>query len=255
MNGRDTLIHAMSSPPETSPPEASPPDLLLARFAPHAVRISTHKRQKIAVAGESDETLYVIGKGIFLARASIPNARHQILSILYPGDCARSTAIPPLDDAEIATATETGEIWRIRWTAAKQILDRDPDLARRLSDRLANQSARLALHNAIIAGLTGEERVAALMTELSLRTGKQTPAGLVFDMPLSRTDIAEHLALNADTVSRIVSRMRAKSLIAFAGRNRLVCRDAGMLAAECPLADTLARMHGAAGHGPLPQFP
>ena len=228
------------------------PDLILQQLEPHAVRIATRKRQKIALTGEPDETLYLVRKGLFLARASMPHARHQIMSILYPGDCVRSVAMPPLDGSEITAATESGEVWRVRWSAAKTAMETDPNLARYVSDRVANQTARLALHNAIIAGLTGEERVAALITELVLRIGKQTPAGFVFDMPLSRTDIAEHLALNADTVSRIVSRMRAKGLIAVAGRNRLVCRSIEMLESECPLATTLERMHGTAVRQPLP---
>jgi CRP-like cAMP-binding protein len=219
------------------------PEFVLQQIEPHAVRIATRKRQKIAIAVESDETLYLIRNGVFLARTSLPDERHQILSIHYPGDCVRSASLPPLDGTEITAATENGEVWRLRWSAAKSLIDGDPDLARYISDQLTNQAARLALHNAIIAGLTGDERVAALLTEIALRIGKQTPAGIVFDMPLSRTDIAEHLALNADTVSRIVSRMRAKGLIAVAGRNRLVCRSLEALAHECPIAVTIKRMH------------
>jgi CRP/FNR family transcriptional regulator len=223
-----------------------PPEIVLQHLEPHAVRIAARKRQRIAVAAEPDETLYVIRSGVFLVRASLPDGRQQVLSILYAGDCIRSATLPTLDGTEIAAATENGEIWRLRWSAAKSLFDGDPDLARHVSDQLASLTARLALHNAIIAGLTGDERVAALMTELVLRVGKHTPAGIVFDMPLSRTDIAEHLALNADTVSRIVSRMRASGLIAVAGRNRLVCKSLEALARECPVAATIKRTHEAA---------
>lgn len=220
-------------------------DLVSGLFEPHAVRIATRKRQRLSLAAEPDEVLYLVRKGLYLACAPIPHARHQVLSLHYPGDLVRALAMPPLDGAELVAATERGEVWRLRWPVAKALLDRDPDLARAVSDRLTDQAARSALHNSILAGLNGDERVAALMIELALRTGRETAAGLVFEMPLSRNDIAEHMALNADTVSRIVSRLRASGLITPAGRRYLMCPRFEDLARTCPLAPTIARMHKA----------
>lgn len=222
------------------------PDVVAEELAPLAVRIATRKHQKLTLAAEPDETLYVVRDGLFLVRVTLPTASRQILSLLYPGDIARARAVPPLPGSGIATASDTGEVWRLRASAVAARGLESPALAHTISDRIAGQAARLALHNAILSGLNGDERVAALFIELALRLGKPTPAGLAFDMPLSRTDIADYLALNADTVSRIVSRMRAKGLIAMMGRNRVVCRDIDRLGAECPLAATLRRMHGEA---------
>lgn len=222
-------------------------DVIVRALAPVAVPISTRRRQKLAFDGDRDDTLYVIRTGIYLARVALPNARHQIVALFYPGDIAPANTMPPAAEAVITAASETGEVWRIRGAVVKERADADPALARAISERLAQQAARLAFHNAVIAGLTGGERVVTLITELALRIGTPTPQGLVFDMPLSRTDIAEHLALNADTVSRIVSGLKARGLIAAVGRNRLLCRDIDTLATECPLAQTLTRMHGGAG--------
>lgn len=212
----------------------------------HAVRIATRKRQRLSLTLQPHESFYLIREGLYLARATIAPARHQVLGILYLGDFVRTRSLPPLEGVEITAASDIGEVWRVRWSAVKSILDERHDLARIVSDRMANQAARTTLHNAVIAGLTGDERVAALMVELALRTGKETPSGLVFEMPLSRMDIAEHLALNADTVSRIVSRMRASGLLAAAGRSRLVCPRFEDLSNACPLASAIARMHASA---------
>jgi CRP-like cAMP-binding protein len=221
-------------------------DIVSAPLEGYAVRIATRKRQKLSLTLEPDESLYLIRKGLYLARAPIPHARHQVLGILYPGDFVRASALPPLEGVEITAASEGGEVWRLRGSAVKELLDAKPDFARRMADRLADQSARTTLHNTIIAGLTGDERVAALMIELALRTGTDTPSGLLFEMPLSRVDIAEHLALNADTVSRIVSRMRAKGLYVPASRSRLLCPRFDDLARSCPLASAIMRMHAPA---------
>lgn len=221
-------------------------DVIAEAFAAHAVPIPTRRRQKLAFDTGPGETLYVVRKGLFLARVALPNARHQVLSLFYPGDIVLARAMPPLAEAGITAASDRGEVWRLRSPVVKELADASPTLAHAISDRLADQAARLALHNAVLASLTGPERVAALMTELALRIGTPSPRGLVFDMPLSRTDIAEHLALNADTVSRIVSSMRTKKLIAVVGRGHLLCQDVEALAAECPLAAALKHMHGGA---------
>lgn len=218
-------------------------DIALQQLESHIVRIPTRKPQKLAISTETGDTLFLIQSGVYLVRAKWCDGRHQILLLLYPGDCMRSAAIPPLERVEIAAASEAGEIWRLRWSAALRLFDGDPNVARHTTDRLAEQTARLAIHNAIIAGLTGDERVAALMMELALRTGKETPRGIEFDMPLSRTDIAEYLALNADTVSRILSRMRSSGLVTPLARCRYICGSVEALARECPIGPAIRRMH------------
>lgn len=222
------------------------PGVALDELAQRATRIATRRHQRIALAGAPDETLFLIRKGLFLSRAAIPDSHRNILGILYPGDIAHALAIPALDRTEITAASDSGEIWRLRGYDVQELQEMDASLARMITDRLAEKAARLALHNAVIGSLTGDERVAALMMELALRTGRHTPAGIEFEMPMSRTDIADHLALNADTVSRIVSRMRSKGLISVSARNSLSCRSLDDLARACPLADALARTYGGA---------
>jgi len=224
----------------TSPHHA---EAVFKALEPHAVRIQTRRGQKLVLSDGAQETAYVVHAGVCFARAALPDTRHQVLSLLYPGDVIRAHALPPMDGMEITATSDKGEVWRLRWPIVSRLFEDDPALARHVADRQADQTARLALHGAIVAGLSGDERVAALIMELALRTGQATPAGIAFVMPLSRIELAEHLALNPDTVSRIMSRLRAKGLLAPGGRHRLLCRDLGGLERECPLAATVIRLH------------
>lgn len=218
-------------------------DLLSVSLRPPAVRVSVRKHQRLPLSPGAQENGYLITKGIFLVRAPIAQSRHQVLGILYPGDFIRAGTLPPLEGMMIMAASEANEAQRVRWPAAKEVLNQKPEFARWMANRLADQVARTALHNAIIAGLTGDERVAALVIELALRTGTKAPAGYQFEMPLSRTDIAEHLSLNADTVSRIVSRMRANRMLVPAGRRHLLFANVDKLAETCPLSAAVISMH------------
>ncbi|MGE0023230.1 MAG: Crp/Fnr family transcriptional regulator [Hyphomicrobium sp.] len=213
-------------------------------LARRATPVTTRKHQRVTLPGAPDETLLLIRKGLFVSRTAIPDSSSTVITLLYPGDIACARAIPAQGHAEIITASDVGEIWRLHGPAVRMLQQTNRGMAHEIAGRLADQAARLALHNAVIGSLTGDERVAALLMELALRTGKHTPAGIAFAMPLSRLDIAEHLALNADTVSRIMSRMRASGLITMTRRRSVICRDLDSLARACPLGEALARVHG-----------
>lgn len=249
---RDVSASSFHTEEIAEPPMTLPPEAILEQLESESVRIPTRKPQKIALAPPATETMFLIHSGVFLLRVKWSDDRHQILSLLYPGDCLRSVVVPAFEKAEIVSGTDAGEVWRMRWPAIVRMITSESQFAREVTDRLAAQAARFALQNVIISGLNGDERVATVMLELALRTGRQTLRGLEFEMPLSRTDIAEHLALNADTVSRILSRMRASGLIAPAGRNRLLCASVEALAGECPIAGLIRSTHEKTRAIPLP---
>ena len=159
-------------------------DLVFAPLEAHAARIATRKRQRLSLASEPEEMLYLINKGLYLASAPMPDDRHQVLSILYPGDVVRASALPPIEGTTMIAASDKGEVWRVRWSVVEELLSGNPALARAISGRLVDQAARSTLHKSILAGLNGDQRVVALMLEIAARTGRQATAGVTFEMPL-----------------------------------------------------------------------
>jgi CRP-like cAMP-binding protein len=206
------------------------------------VAIRTRGRQRVGVSNDAAEYAYVVRGGVFIITATMPGDRHQILGLLYPGDVIRGSQLPPLQGAAMIAMTATGEVARLKWRQLETLAADDAGIARHLYDRLADQAARQAMHAAVIGSLTGEERVASLLLELANRIGAPVADGLAFDILLSRADIADYLALNADTVSRIISRLRAKGLVSQSGRSRFICHDSEALAQESPVAQALTEL-------------
>jgi DNA-binding transcriptional regulator YhcF (GntR family) len=62
-------------------------------------------------------------------------------------------------------------------------------------------------------------------------------------MPLSRNEVAEYLALNADTLSRIMSRLVRENVLARSSRAQITIRDLDALKAHCPLSDAVTALH------------
>lgn len=214
---------------------------MLAAFEPDGVLIRTRRHQRLSVAVEG-ETVYLVRSGVLALHATTPANRRQILSILFPGDLFRSAFAPPLPDVAL-TAVAPGELIRVRWSTIEAHLAREPALCSRFISQLAIGQAREALHSAIIAGLSGEQRVASFLIELALRIGRSTGAGMTFELPLARADIADYLALNADTVSRIMSRLKVKGHITLHKRGHALTRNFEALCGESPIGKTLIEMH------------
>ena len=104
--------------------------------------------------------------------------------------------------------------------------------------------ARRAIHVAAIGQFDCQQKVATFLIELALRTGTPSAGGgVAFDLPLSRTDVADYLGLNADTLSRTMSRLRSSGVLTHTDRNRAVVRDFRALATLSPAARSLIDIH------------
>lgn len=221
--------------------ERAPIDPMLKRLDEACITVRARRRQRLAVSIDQTETLYIVRSGQLLITASIPGRRHLVVGLLFPGDIFRSAFAPPLPEISL-TSANLAEVGRLRWSAAEALMATDTELDTAIHRRAAAQQARLAMHTAIIGALSGEERAASFLVDLAQRIGSAVPGGIAIDLPLSRSDIAEHLSLNADTLSRIMSRLKSRNVFALAGRGRAIIKDYEALCALTPLAGALQEM-------------
>jgi len=212
---------------------------------PRATLMRPRRHQQLSFTSGVAETVYIVRGGLLVVQATPPGKHRQLLALLYPGDIFRAAFIPPLPAAALS-AVAACELWRLPATTFEAMLADESDLGRHLSCQLADQHARAIMHAAIIGGLSGEERVASFLIELAVRIGTPCANGTSFDMPLSRADIADYLALNPDTLSRIMSRLKGRGLLLQMGHNRAVVQDWDAMRAQSPVADALIALHGKA---------
>jgi len=183
-----------------------------------------------------------VSSGILVLQADVTDTRRVLPGLLYPGDVFEPAHAPPLKDAALMAATPA-EVLRLNMKSYASLAEDNTGLYRALHQRLVAQHARLTLHVNTIGMLSGEERVAALLIEFTLRLGKPVAGGIAFETPLTRSDIADYLALNRDTLSRLMSRLKASRILLQMDRSHLVVRDWDGLVAECPIAEPLQALH------------
>jgi CRP/FNR family nitrogen fixation transcriptional regulator len=85
--------------------------------------------------------------------------------------------------------------------------------------------AKAQEHQLVLGRQSASERVAAFLLDLAERQG-----GLeLFELPMSRLDIAEYLGLTIETVSRTLTRFKSKGIISLPSLRRVDIRKWGPL--------------------------
>ncbi|HUW73835.1 MAG TPA: Crp/Fnr family transcriptional regulator [Methyloceanibacter sp.] len=216
------------------------PDVL----AGHGAVVRTRRGQTLPLSIDASEAVFVVRSGALMLHLTVPQGLRQVVSVLQPGDVFRGAFAPQAASAHL-TAVSRGEVLRFRWSAFRDFAASTPAVQRYYDDRTAQQTALQAIHTTAIGRFDCQQRVATFLTELALRTGARAPnGGLAFEMPLSRTDMADYLGLNADTLSRTMSRLRASGLLSHPERHRALVRDFEALAALSPAAASLRALCG-----------
>jgi CRP/FNR family transcriptional regulator len=190
--------------------------------------INLRNRQQYLLNGADSDDVLLVLEGCFVLALGLPGDRRQVMLVLYPGDALPCRGIP------------AGNVWELTamMPSRLQRLGRG-SLDVRAIDRLV---ARAMLYAGVVGHLSVEERVATLLMDLVQHLGRKVPGGWSFDMPLTRADIADHLAINPDTLSRLMSRLRASEIVRMPTRRRVVVRDLERLRALTPLSDAIASL-------------
>lgn len=217
-------------------------DALASAFERAGVRMQLRPNHRIEPSAEGADAFYAIRSGTMLIEAGGSETPHIVLGLLYNGDIYRSAFLPPLPLARL-TALDRSDVLRAKRHAILSDADTFGKVAAGILDRTGHLQARLALHAASLASLSGDERVASFLLELMLRLGQKKGSAVACDIPLSRKDMAAYLALNADTLSRVMSRLKSAGLVTSVGRNRLIVSDLSRLKAMSPIGDAVAALH------------
>ncbi len=187
------------------------------------VLLPLRKQQRVLLTQKPADHIVLVMTGVLMVEARLPERDRQVLEILFPGDAYHTQDAPGLLGASLIAATPA-ELQRYRPEALEAIERSNPEFRRRLESAMAHRSARRTLHLASMSGASGEERLADFLVEIGLHLGRQVQGSRSFDMPLSREEIADYLALNPDTLSRIFSRMKSSGVISIS-RGRATVPD------------------------------
>jgi CRP/FNR family nitrogen fixation transcriptional regulator len=171
---------------------------------------------------EPADSLYKVISGTVRTCRALIDGRRQIGAFYLPGD------IFGLESGErhafSAEAVIDATVLVINRSVAVSLAAWDHEMARQLWALMGRELRRAQDHGYLLVK-TAAERVASFLLEMAERI----EASDEVELPMSRQDIADHLGLTIETVSRMLTHLENASAIALPTSKRIVLRNRAVL--------------------------
>ncbi len=187
-------------------------------------------RETLLQAGQPARSLYVVRSGMLKSYAITTSGGEHVRALHLPGDLVGIDAVMGARCTSFAGALEPSHVCGIEGPEAWSLAGAVPEFRRRLVGALSQRIERGQDHACALARLPAGQRVAALLSELSLRFARLGYACHGFELKFPRRDMANYLGLTVETVSRAVTWLQGAGLVS-SRRTCIVIRDPERLSA------------------------
>jgi CRP/FNR family transcriptional regulator len=169
--------------------------------------------------GDRATHLYEVVEGVLRVFKRITDGRRVITGFLYPGDLVgASLKDRHLFGAEAVTRTRFRRFGRREFQEA---INNSPELRPQLFARLCDEMAAAQNQIVLLSCKTAEERLCSFLFDCLKRERQTMPSTSVIQLPMTRLDIADYLGLTIETVSRTITKLTGRGIIATEGRHAL----------------------------------
>lgn len=178
-------------------------------------RVTAPKDHIIFDEGDASEAIYCIESGCVRLQINDEDGRRHIFAFLFPGDIFGMA----LDGrrAASAEAVVASELTRYPLSSMPLLMAQGPQALADLLNAASRLVSNLSHHLAIVTHAPAEERLMTFLTWMAERRSERD----VLNLPMSRRDIADFLALAPETLSRTFSKLEAQGLFNCEGRHRI----------------------------------
>lgn len=161
-------------------------------------------------------------------RVTLRTGQEHLASFILPGalvfgsqsDAAQTTLI----------ALESSQLFTVGAGIFFEVVGSDPVATRNLLREAIEGLDTLRVHATVLARLTACERVAHFLAGLASEPARSENRYVLLDLPMSRSDVADHLGLTLETASRCITRLKSLGLIECPSRNAVTILDCASLA-------------------------
>ena len=191
----------------------------IAALAHRFQRMPLSEGQSVWEQGSESTGVTCVSKGLIALRSLHPDGKSTLLRLAYPGEIigVRSFLTGRAHQTE-AKALLPSQVCIVPRKRANQIVQNNPDVLSRLAIRCIDEID--SNHERIIAAATmsNKEHLAALLHRLMEAHGEPGSNGFRMRLPLSRSDLADLIGVQPETLSRLVGRLEKDGTFTFIGR-------------------------------------
>lgn len=183
----------------------------LGELSKHASRRIIAAGNEVIGQGESISSYSNILKGVVKLSKVMADGRQQIVGLQFAPDFMGR---PFLGESRMAAeaATDT-EICVFPRRAIERMIGAAPQLEHRLHNQALKELDEARDWMLTLGRKTAQEKVASFLSLIARNSDPEADDRSVFELPLSRADIADFLGLTIETVSRQLTRLRKDGII------------------------------------------
>ena len=183
--------------------------------------IRFHRNNVIACEGEAADYIFLVVSGIVRSCRTFQNGNRNIVAFYLTGDLFGWSDQKYSLSVEAAT---DAMVLFLKRSALISVAARESRVASFLLD-VATSELRRTQEQAVLMGRSAKSRVATFLTDLSRRLRRPN----AIDFPMSHQDIADHLGLTIETLSRTITDLQRSGLVSRAGTRTLILRNDRLL--------------------------
>lgn len=165
--------------------------------------------------GEPFAAIFAVRGGVAKTRLLDDTGNEQVLGFHLPGEMIGLDAIHPDKYPCDAIALDTVYVCRFSFAALTTLATRIPEVQQKLFRML---SADIGRATQLAGDHSADERLAAFLLDMGRRYAARGFSPRSFRLVMPRADIANHLRLAAETVSRVLRRFCDQRLVRVDGR-------------------------------------
>ncbi|RXF73198.1 Crp/Fnr family transcriptional regulator [Hansschlegelia zhihuaiae] len=177
--------------------------------------------ETILLEGDPAGAVYNLKAGMVRLYRILPDGRRQIVGFMMPGDFIGLS----LSDRNGFSADAVDDVAACRFDRAAytKFVGQTPHLLRQMHEAASHELTIAQDHMVLLGRRSAEEKVASFLMSQRDRMRRLGASVVTLALPMSRTDLADHLGLTIETVSRVISRLaRARVVLVVPNGVRLL---------------------------------
>jgi CRP-like cAMP-binding protein len=185
------------------------------------VSLNRWGREESCIALLAEEGVGWVLAGILRKYVILESGQRRIIDLMMPGNFF---GLKPDDASRFSyeAATDGTVIARCSWRRLNSLAASNAPIYQFLYVRACDSVGRLEEHIVVQGRTTAREKVGSYLVRIAARGGSERTWVV---LPISRYDIADHLGIAVETVSRAISELRRSGLIRLDGPRRIAIKD------------------------------
>ncbi len=164
------------------------------------------------------KSIFVVRSGSFKTTVQASDGREQVTGFYFPGEFIGMDAIYEQAYKSNAKALESSSVCELPFEKLQEFGATMPQLQVQMMSRLSKELSGDKTLMFLLGKKTAEEKLATFLLSLSRRFQDRGFSARDFQLTMSRGDIANHLGLAVETVSRLFTRFQDEGLISLQGK-------------------------------------